>query len=178
MKTIIVAGCTRSGLTATMQMLHAGGYNCLGEYPAFEGFEIGSVPFKECVGFAIKLVDTHLQFPIPGEYHVIRLKRDLDEQAKSIVKFLKLVCGMPVNNKAIPKLKKSLEADYKKIDAWASHQKSCITINFEDMITSPAMIAHVIHDFVDEKLDMYKMASVIIDRPTKCLDTMLEMTMI
>lgn len=84
---LIVAGITRSGLTVTMQMLHAGGYPCMGEYPAFECFDIGKIPWRECEGFAVKAVDAQLQNPPDSACKVIRLRRNLVEQCKSINKW-------------------------------------------------------------------------------------------
>lgn len=94
MKTVLVCGCARSGLSLTMQLLYKGGYPCFGEYPAFEDYEIGQINYTENIGKAIKLVDTQLQFPPTGAYYVIVLHRDFKEQAKSTVKFLRAL-GMP-----------------------------------------------------------------------------------
>lgn len=53
-ETVIVAGITRSGLTATMQMLAGGGFPCLGEYPGFEPYGVGQVPWQRCEGLAVQ----------------------------------------------------------------------------------------------------------------------------
>ena len=91
---LIVPGIARSGLTVTMQMLNAGGYPCVGEYPAFEKYNIGDIPWEECVGKAVKVVDTHIQFPPEGRYKVIFLTRDIKQQVKSQCKFLKFIAGI------------------------------------------------------------------------------------
>lgn len=70
---LIVAGITRSGLSLTMQMLHAGGYPCEGEPPDFEPHPVGEMPWERCERRAVKLVDAHHQFPPAGSYDVIRL---------------------------------------------------------------------------------------------------------
>ena len=58
---IIVAGLTRSGLSVTMQMLWAGGYPCLGRWPAFEQYAVGRVPWHLLPDrVAVKLVDAQL----------------------------------------------------------------------------------------------------------------------
>ena len=89
--TIIVGGVTRSGMTVTMQMLHMGGFPCFGNPPAFETYMIEKIPWGECEGRAVKLIDMHRHFPPNGDYRVILLKRSLREQAKSINKFLRML---------------------------------------------------------------------------------------
>lgn len=177
MKTIIIAGITRSGLTLTMQMLHAGGYPCLGTYPAFENYLIGDIPWNETEGKAVKLVDTHVQFPKPGDYKVIRLKRDLTQQSKSQVKFLKYF-GFPLPKSAYKDFLKSLPNDYKKIDSWAKKQSELITISFEDIINNPDEVINNLVDFIGVDLDKSKMKSVIIKRNSDCYNGLLELTML
>lgn len=174
MKTIIIAGITRSGTTAIMQMLHAGGYPCFGTYPAFEDYEMGKIPFKENIGKAFKIIDTHLQFPPSGEYYVIRLRRNHKQQAQSIGKFLNAMVGVPVTASMVKKIEKSIAPDLKKIDTWAKKQKGFIIVDFEDIIEKPMAVGHVITNFIGCELDVEKMAAVIEKRTTNCYDGLLE----
>ncbi len=176
MKTIIVAGITRSGLTATMQMLDAGGYPCAGKYPSYEAFDIGEIPFEDLQGKAIKVVDTHIQFPPTGEYHVIRLRRNYKQQAKSMHKLLSM--QMPLPKSAISQMEKSLPKDYVAIDAWAKRQKGLLELDFEEIITNPMDAAIKIAVFVEQPLVVNQMAAVIKERSTDCYHTMLETTLI
>lgn len=176
--TIIVAGITRSGLTATMQMLNAGGYPCLGTYPAFEHIQFPDINFASEKGKAIKLVDTNNNFPPTGDYYVLRLRRDADQQAKSYVKFARLACGIPATKQHIPGFKKSAKEDYQKIDNWGKRQLGFKIINFEDIIKRPLQTAKEIQQFIDYPLDVQKMADIIVKRSTNCYDGLLEMTMI
>lgn len=180
MKTIIVAGVTRSGLTMTMQMLKAGGYPCHGEYPAFEPSDIGQIPFSELAGNAIKVVDTHTQFPPTGDYHVILLRRNTREQAKSIIKFLNLVAGFKVSKSkgSIARFEKSVISDMAKIDAWAKRQSGLLEIDFESIISAPIAYSFKIADFVGKELSISAMASVVVKRTTMCYDGLLEATFI
>lgn len=173
MKTILVAGITRSGLTATMHMLHAGGYPCLGSYP-FEGYEMGRIPFAQSQGKAIKIVDTHLQFPPPGEYHVILLGRDHKQQAKSICKFMREVIHFPVLPGQRTQIQRSIEPDMRKIRAWARRQADCLEIRFEDIINEPKRTAERITEFTGAQLDAGAMAAVIKKRSVNCYDGLLE----
>lgn len=177
MKTIIIAGITRSGLTATMQMLDAGGYPCAGKYPSYEGFDIGEIPFKDLQGKAIKVVDTNMQFPPTGDYHVIRLRRNYKQQAKSMHKLLSTQI-MHLPKSAIAKMEKSLPKDYVAIDAWAKRQKGLLELDFEEIITNPLAAAKKIATFIEYPLFIDRMAAVIKERSTDCYPTMLETTII
>ena len=172
---IIVAGITRSGLTLTMQMLHAGGFPCFGGPPGFEKYRIGAVPWQKCADKAVKLIDAHLHLPPDNfEYKIISPRRDLDEQAKSFNKFSS-VFGFPTFRRA--KLKKSFSKDYRKIDKWAKRHETLFT-RFEDMIERPLSVAETIRDFIGADLDIKKMASVVIKRSPKCHPEMLEIKLI
>ncbi len=92
MKTILILGMGRCGLTVTMQMLCAGGYPCYGAPPAFEVCNIDRIPFATLSGKAIKVLQPDNTFwPPKGEYHVITIQRDSQEQAKSMGKLLNYV---------------------------------------------------------------------------------------
>lgn len=177
MKTIIIAGITRSGLTLTTQMLNAGGYPCVGEYPSFEKYDIGEIPFEDCKGLAIKVVDTHNQFPPPGDYHVIRLSRCYVEQSKSIVKFSQFF-GLPITSSERKQILKGLPKDYVKIDKWAKRQDGFMSLNFEDIISNPETTALQLQKFVGIDLDIQKMIEVVFKRTIYCYDGMLELQMI
>lgn len=173
-KTIIVAGCTRSGLTMTMQVLSAGGYPCFGTYPAFEDYAIGYIDFEKVKGKAIKLVDSHLQFPPTGDYFVIRLRRDSMQQAKSMIKFMKFGANLPVSNKHIPDILKGLKRDYEEIDAWANRQSGMITIDFEDLILHPATTINKISEAINFPLSKEAFDAVF-KRTTDCYEGMMEL---
>ena len=176
MKTIIVAGITRSGLTATMQMINSGGYPCLGEYPAFEPFLLGEIPWTEAKGKAVKLVDTHFHFPPKSNnYKVILLKRDPKQQIKSMTKFLRY-CGFNINA-STKDLKKSIKTDYKKIESWSKNYET-LKHRFEDIIESPVESSERISKLIGVDMDVKKMANVIIKRSTACEKDMLELSMI
>lgn len=172
---IIVAGITRSGLSLTMQMLHAGGFPCVGEPPAFEEYGIGQIPWKDCHDRAVKLVDAQLQFPPQMPCKVIRLRRNLKQQAKSFNKFNKCF-GLP--SAPISKLIKSFRRDYYKIDTWAKKQSGLMTIEFETIIKYPGYIAMRISKFSGRDLNIGAMASCVVDRSPDCYPTMLELDLL
>lgn len=171
-KTILVCGITRSGLTATMQMLRAAGYPCFGTYPAFEDNHNQVYPGKAC-----KLVDTNRCFPPTGDYHVILLWRDNVQQAKSIAKLLRTI-GQPVNKQETKKMQNSIGPDFRNISDWAKRQRGFLLLGFHEIINDPLAAACKIKQFVAEPLDVGKMADMIISRSTDCYPTMLEFNMI
>lgn len=174
-ETVIIAGVTRSGLTATMQMLHAGGFPCAGTHPAFEDFPMGQTPWSECHGKAVKLVDSHHHFPPTGDYRVIRLQRNLTEQAKSFNKWCRLLFGAA--GAPLPRVVASLERDYRIIDEWASQQKAVLRVHFEDIVACPRLVAQTISSFVGTDLDVEAMVKVIVPRNAKCYPGLLELSM-
>lgn len=171
---VIVAGITRSGLTAMMQMLYSGGYPCLGEYPAFEKYQIGCIQWEDCHDKAVKLVDAHLQLPPEGNYRIIRLVRDMNEQAKSINKIF-LAMGLKSAKKKL--LISSLKKDYAIIDNWSAKHDT-LRVTFENIITNPSKTAEGISGWIGKSLDIAEMAASIIKRKTNCYHGILEFEMI
>lgn len=174
--TIIVAGCTRSGLTMTMQMLHAGGIECLGRYPAFEDHGIGMIPWHQCSGKAVKLVDAHQQLPRPGNYRVIRLARDLDQQVASFFKFMRMF-GIPFTSEPRKMMKRSFVESYKTIDRWVGEHPHRV-LQFEAVIENPAAAAQEIADFIERPVDVSRMAGAVIARSPLCTERFYELEMV
>lgn len=175
-QTLLVAGPPRCGLSVTMQMLHAGGFPCQGEPPGFEPFPMGEVPWDKCHGTAVKVVDLHRQWPPDGDYLVIQLHRCLTQQAKSINKFTNVMTGLP----PLPErsLASNLKRDVFQIRKWGKRQTALLSINFEDIISRHHEVIEKIAAFVDQKMDMAAMESVIVKRPTDCLPYMLEQELV
>ena len=175
---ILVTGLARSGLTMTMQMLHAGGLNCLGEFPAFEPYGIGDIPWEKCEGIAVKLIDPQLQRPPSGrEYKIILLHRNAWQQAKSTIKFVRALTTGIIPPPSTFRLMRSIRRDCSEIRQWA-RQHDRISINFEDIVKHPTAAALRIESFVGEKLDTVKMSAAVIPRGTACLKGLLEIDMI
>ena len=176
MSTIVVTGLPRSGLTLTMQMLHAGGYPCVGVPPAFEEYRMGEVDWDKCDGKAVKLIYEG-QLPPPGTCDVIRLRRDPTEQAKSWNKFLK---EMEIPAVPVDRLMRRFQYSYRKLDLWASKQRMLMTFDFEFVISEPRRSAIMLHDVVSgiDSLDIEKAASVVIDRSPNCSAELYELRMV
>ena len=177
MKTVYVVGCTRSGLSLVMQMLDAGGYPCIGSFPAFEEYVLGEIPWDKVVGNAVKVVDTDRQLP-PKRIRakVIRLHRNPNEQAKSTNKFLSLVQGFPPLE--IRRLKASYVSAYKRIDSWFK-SFSVLHIHFEDLLEDPKVSAERINTFLETEgdLNLERMASAVLKRSPSCYEGLLELSL-
>lgn len=175
--TIIVAGCTRSGMTMTMQMLHAGGVPVQGEFPAFEPFDMGTTPWGQVQGTAVKLVDAHLHFPPPDKrpgYRVILTTRNIVQQSQSMAKFLR-AAGFQLSID-LKSLQRSLARDNAKIRQWAEQQESMLHLPFEDTLKAPDSTARKILDFIGPEfsLDTGRAAAVVVKRSPQCYPGMLE----
>lgn len=172
---LIVAGITRSGLSLTMQMLHAGGYQCQGTPPDFEPFPVGTIPWDRCRDTAVKLVDAQLQLPPDGDYKIIRLRRDMTEQARSMNKWAAALFRMP----AIPvsALIGSFRRDYEIIDDWCSRHTTMV-MDFEKLVTEPGRAAAELTAFANQDLDVAMMVKVVIPRTAECYPELLELKLI
>jgi len=162
-----------------MQMLDAGGYPCKGTHPGYEPFGVGSIPWNECEGHAVKVVDAHSQLPPPGyPCRVIRLRRDLKQQAKSIHKWANAFgFGFAFSRSANKALIAGLQHDYRLIDKWARDCQTLV-LDFERLITEPKRAAERLCEWIDEPLDTAAMAACVIDRAPECHREMLELGII
>lgn len=172
---VVVAGLVRCGLSVTMQMLDAGGFPCKGTFPDYEPFPIGRIPWGQCNGSAVKLVDAHHHFPRTlHPLRVIRLHRDLVQQARSHNKWTKHFFNAQISEKVMVA---SLKRDNQIIDKWARYQDTH-DVWFEEIVGSPARYAERLREIVGVDLDVKKMASVVRNRTADCYPTLLELEMV
>ncbi|KKN38356.1 hypothetical protein LCGC14_0754310 [marine sediment metagenome] len=171
---LIVAGIARSGLSLTMQILHAGGYPCEGEPPAFEP-HLGGIPWERCGDRAVKHVDTQLNLPPGGPYDVIRLRRNLQQQARSFTKWAAAL----FRGRAIPisRIIASFRRDYAVIDDWAVNHR-LLVLDFENLITDPKGSAFAIRNWTGKDLDVDRMAACVVKRSPNCYPGLLELSLI
>lgn len=172
---LIVAGITRSGLSLTMQMLHAGGHPCQGTPPDFEPFGIGLIPWSQCEGTAVKLVDSQLHLPQDGNYKIVRLRRNLTEQARSVNKWGAALFGVPAAPTST--LIGSFSRDYEVIDAWCDRHTTLV-MDFEKLITEPGRAAAELAAFSGRDLDVALMLRAVIPRSPQCYHELLELQLI
>lgn len=136
---------------------------------------MGKIPWPKCRGKAVKLVDSHHHFPPPGDYCVIRLHRNMREQARSFNKLSGLFGGEPLE---LSRLVVSFRRDYARIDAWAKQQFRLIDLRFEHVLENPLRAAKRIARFAGPDFDCEKAASAVVERDPECLPYMLEFDML
>lgn len=145
-----------------MQMLSAGGIPCSGRRPAFE---------SACVidGYATKILDPQSphSFPIPADARAIWLDRDLREQARSHMKFLGSIVGIPADRSVRRKFESSMRRDRPEAMAVIG-RRPLLTLRFESLLFDPAAAAASIGEFVGVPFDQQAAARVVLPRSGEC----------
>ena len=171
---VFVCGSGRCGSSLVMQMLQAGGYPCLGEFPAFEPDEVGfprsmSDLFAKCSTMAAKILDPHRTPDWPKiPVSVIWLDRNRDEQAKSMLKMARYFGEtFTVKRRA---LAASLREDRKKAFALFAENDNAhvLELSFERILMMPATASETIATFLDADLDLAAMERAVIKRAPAC----------
>lgn len=187
--TLIVAGLGRCGSSLCMQMLNAGGIECLGEYPAFEPEESDAITLTTSrlyshAGKAVKCLDPQRADQCSFEEvqrMVIWLDRDTREQAKSIAKFGRLVGGIQFTRSQLGPLREGLHRD--RLFAFSALRLSrcpALRIEFEHIIQAPMECSARIAAFLAPhwRIDVAAAARAVVDRPSTCLPYLLEAALI
>lgn len=165
---LVVSGFARCGSSLAMQMLRAGGVRCVGKPPAFE--DMRSAPhgpiedgwFAKLAGRAVKVLEPALnRIPARVPRRAIWLDRDPEEQARSYLRFLRVVHGVaPGDDGAtIGKLARSLVRDRPRSIACLGVVP--LIVPFERMLAQPAAVAEEISTFAGLDLDPAAMAAVV-----------------
>lgn len=180
-----VTGAARCGTTLVMRMLDAGGVPAYADNRvSFETDKILRLPtdsawLRECRGKAVKLLEPLYLAPLPSiDWRFILLSRDPEEQAKSHLKFLRMVSGLDVSDTEIPKLAASLRKDYPKMHKMLIRSGPVLTLRFEDVLSKPHSTALTIEGFLDRRLDISAMAACVVPRGPACLDYLLETSLV
>ena len=176
----IVSGLARCGSSMTMQMLYAGGMECCGCAPAFEDSRVNGLPgdsywLDRCDGMALKVLDPLTFRMPPGEYRTIWLDRDIKQQAKSWVKFMRNV-GQAVPRSSTNEIRKLLQSMRAESLVYVRQMaQATLFLRFEQVLRNPVAEALRIARFVGKPLDVDAMARVVVYRPVECLPYMLEL---
>lgn len=183
---IVVAGLGRCGTSLMMQMLHAGGVPCVGNWPDFETNasmfgRFDPKAFSALRGKAIKLI-TPADLPIgPMPRHiVIWLDRDPQEQARSQLKMLDGI-GAPVanNRKSMRAFVAGLRHDRPlNMAAVGVGRLPNLRLSFERLITRPAHTVAALEAFLlsygYDTVDGRAMQQQIRPRSAACYPGMME----
>jgi len=152
---IIVAGLGRCGSSLMMQMLQAGGIECVGEFPSFEIQELNHAPqdsdwWHAKAGKAVKLLDPHFS-PVPHDVNCIAIwmKRDFFHQAKSQMKFSLMLSGYQpqYDRQHLKAMERSLKRE---TPIAIANLGGCpiLPVLFEDVITNPPVMAVKVSKFL------------------------------
>lgn len=152
-----------------MQMLHACGIKCAGDFPAFEPRESNTTkPIRPDWLHnyeAVKILDPH-RTPFPNVNGIVLwMDRGFAMQAVSQLKFMMHMLGMPFQNDAAGKIVGSLRKDTPlALAAYAG--LPLLRLNFEDAIEAPLPFAKVVCMFLADypELDAEKMAAAVVSR--------------
>lgn len=177
---VVVCGFPRSGSSLTMQMLHAGGFPCIGTWPAFEDLPFGDLlaALPRAGGRAIKLLDAAQVAGFPDlavPLRSILLRRDPDEQAKSFAKFAGATMGIRTDRVGRKTLARSFDRDLIPLRMWCSVHGPVLELRFESLIEKPLASADAIASFVGGSLDPVRMSMEVRRRSPRCLAGLLEL---
>jgi len=181
----IVTGLGRCGSSLVMRMLHRGGMPVVADdFASYEDLRVTLLPahaewLPECVGKALKILDPH-EHLLPSAIYAYRflwLTRDLREQARSQVKFIR-ANGFRIESQAWRWTERGLAKDVKRsIDVLQSRYQSStlLPIRFEHLLAQPGAEARRIAEFcglAPERAPI--MAACVKQRTPKCLPYLME----
>lgn len=191
--TYLICGFGRCGSSMVMQMLHAGGIQCVGDWPDFEapGIETVAAMLRggplALNGAAVKILDatSRHDFDLPKRgtgYRALWLDRNPDQQARSACKFMAATNSFPPGNR---QHQRALRAQLAK--SYTDDRAMCITrlhricgqqpliLSFENILRDPARIASKLAAWTGRQLDERRMAQQVVPRTPNCLPGMLEL---
>lgn len=176
--TIIVSGLPRSGTSLAMQMLHAGGVPVLTdslrtadtdnprgyfEFERVKQIKTDRAWLDEAAGKAVKIVHLLLmELPCDREYHVLLLRRDPREVARSQATMLarsgRRGAAMPAE-----KLMEVFQSQLANVKAWLAARPNFKVLNVEyaKVIGDPPTAAAEIATFLGGDLDVQAMARAV-----------------
>jgi len=179
MVVILVCGFGRCGSSMVMQMLAAGGMPVVGEHPAYEDLDCNPITLPmipRLDGKAVKLLNPHLDpIPVGPKYRAVWLDRNLMQQARSTVKFLRGVAGITVKPRDAKRIARAGEKDRPRALAalrQALHGEPLV-LRFEDILADPLEAAQQLAMICRREMDVQAMARRVLPRSPQCRPDML-----
>jgi hypothetical protein len=175
----IVSGFGRCGSSLVMQMLAAGGMPTpYSSYPSYEIERKTKMFMANLYGGALKVLDPHVSRPPKGGvYQFIWLDRDLNEQAKSMAKFIGAANpGLPpITDDKLPILVGSFKKDRPKcMSLMHNYTQRILKLRFEDILADPAGTAAKLNAFCGGQLNEEAMVKAVRPRGPECLPYLME----
>lgn len=166
-----------------MQMLSAGGFPCLGSYPAYENMPVylGWDYWPDCRGSAVKILDAPIQIGTPedlGECRFVLLTRDPTEQSSSFVKFAKATMGLPDDLKTRRTMADSFRRDLPVLRAALRAHGPVLELRFEHLLTKPMGSILRLEEFVGKKLNRGRMLDQVVKRTARSYPGLLEIELL
>lgn len=170
----LVSGLGRCGTTMVMHMLAAGGAPVVGRAPGYEVDQAAHIPLDRdwllsLEDRAVKVLDPHRGWGRQCDARVIWLDRDMREQAKSQVKFLRMVAGVQVPKSAWKSMKSGLRSDRSKSLRVLPSER--MMMSFEDIIADPERAALMFAKWFDG-FDVAAAVAVVKRRSPECAPSM------
>lgn len=196
---IVVTGLTRSGTTCMMRQLEAGGIPVFyDDDKPFETKEEGKtlinygVMLREthwaeelamgdsswlpmCKGKAVKLLSPAKGFIPKGfKYLFIYMDRKVNSIVRSNQKYLERTTQeiWPITPALIDQVNMDRKKGMALLKTYPDSQM--MVVKFEKMMKNPKLIALRVERFMGVTLDKHAMVDVVVKRPTRCLNGMLE----
>lgn len=174
---IVVSGLPRSGTSMMMHILQAGGINLLiddkrpadhnnpngyFEFEKVKSLEKDNSWIADCQGKAIKILFHLLNFlPKDLHYKVIFMQRDLNAILASQDKMLKSY-SKPIQQDN-DRIKFIFEKELAEVTRWLKDQGNMevLYVSYKKVLTETNEITKTIQSFLNRKLDLQKMSSVV-----------------
>jgi hypothetical protein len=178
---VIVSGLPRSGTSMMMRMLEAGGMEIVTDhiraadtYNPYGYYEFEKVKkLKEDASFldtasgkAVKVISLLLyDLPKDKRYKILFMKRPLEEVLAS-QKAMLLRQGKPPSMEEDATMKTIFEKHLQDIDAWIPQQENMATlyVQYREVIQDPLKSAQTVNTFLDNRLNVQRMAAVVDER--------------
>lgn len=185
-KVLAVCGFGRCGSSMAMRMLDAGGIGPVpgtsrGTYEPTTRFGTDAVQPASLHGRAVKLLDHVQHFPLPWadqiDYAFVWLDREPMAQARSLVKFLRGIAQVQVQDSAVWKLARSVREDRPRLVDELKAHGSVLELQYEQVLTDPAAAAAALQRLVEvwagadvaARFDIAAAAAVVHEREPACL---------
>lgn len=171
-----------------MRCLHEGGVSVVAEnYASYEDPRaITHLPhdgqwLAEAQGKAVKILEPqHYTPPRCFEYDFILMRRNPAEQARSQLKFLHLVSGLPAamcDESQVHTVAMGIMRDYPKVEAFLRGYSGSrlIGVAFEDLLANPDREVRRVQKFIGRQL--YGASHCVMRRSAKCWPGLMELWM-
>lgn len=170
---IVVGGLGRCGTTMVMNMLHAGGIDCIGDPPAFEDRRAARYLSGDQLramapgGQAVKVLDTHLNLDHRAACQMILCRRNVRQQAASHAKFTRIMLGADYNREQRRRLEDSLTRDWTACTR-TFLMRQPLVLAFEEVLADPLAAALRIATHLGRSIDGARAAAVVRSRGPNC----------